>query len=340
MKRLLYMTLLTAILLTTLAAFPAWAGDIITVTDFDEREIWGFGELWVETLSDYLVEEYFDEPLDEDPWVSGVVGDIFHDHGQAIGIGDQNSYVSDGPTSASFHADGFASGDVVAGGVNPDDLVDGWAEGSSDVDLGFRVEVPTDFILTGSVWSSGVGEEAFGRSYGIGWIDAYLGQAFDVNVQAISDQIPFHVTGTLQPGISYHIRAGADADTYAEYDDDTGIAHHYYSAGGYDISLFLSPSVSAVAGEPGAALSVLAYPNPTSGRTQLQFAAPRGTTGTVEIFDVRGRRVRQWADVPAAGALLDWDGRGADGRPAAAGTYFVRARSGADEVRRKLVLTH
>lgn len=338
MKQLMRMTLLTAILLPTLAAFPALAGDIITVTDFDNRSIWGFGELWVEAQSDYEVEEYFDEPLDEEPWTSGVVGDIFHNHGQAIGIADQNSYVSDGPTSAIFHADGFASGDVVAGGVNYNDLVDGWAEGTSTVDFGFQVEVPTDFILTGTIWSSGVGEEAFGDSDGIAWIIAFRNQTFHLDVQAISDQIPIHVTGTLQPGTSYNIWVEADADTYAGYDEDTGTGHHYYSAGGYDIDLFLSPTISGVDGEPGAALSVRAFPNPTSGRTQLQFAGPRGTTGTVEIFDMRGRRVRQWADVPAAGAPINWDGRRADGRPAAAGTYFVRVSSGAEEVRSKLVL--
>jgi len=330
--------LMCAWALMVLASAPAIAGDILTIQAFDNRDIWAFGELWIETLDDYFVNENHDEPLDEDPWVSGVVGEQYHAHGESIAVADQNSRVDDGPTQASFHAQGFASGASTSGGINVSDFVESWTEGTSDVQLRFRVEVPVDFVLSGTIWSSGVGQEAYGHSEGVAWVDAFPFQTFAYRVEAVSNQLPFQTTGTLQPGVTYTIRCGASADAQCDFDIDLNVGHHYYAAGGYDIDLVLTPSVSAVGDEFGDAFSVLAYPNPSSGRTRLLYAAPRGTPGTVEIFDLRGRLIRRWDDVPASSGPLDWDGRGPDGRPAAAGTYFVRARSGPEEVRRKLVL--
>lgn len=70
-----------------------------------------------------------------------------------------------------------------------------------------------------------------------------------------------------------------------------------------------------------------AFPNPTSsGRTTMQFSLPRAARTRVEMFDVRGRRVRVLADgVREAGqhAVL-WDGRDGTGRDVGTGTYFGR----------------
>ena len=71
-------------------------------------------------------------------------------------------------------------------------------------------------------------------------------------------------------------------------------------------------------------------PNPFRDRTEVSFTLGRGSAVDAEVFDVLGRGVRVLArgEWRAAGSQsLAWDGRGADGRDAAAGVYFVRLRT-------------
>jgi len=68
-----------------------------------------------------------------------------------------------------------------------------------------------------------------------------------------------------------------------------------------------------------------AVPNPTTGSTELRFAAPAGPV-LVTVFDVAGRVVRTWSQRHAAagdGAAV-WDGRDQSGRVMPAGVYFYR----------------
>jgi len=70
-------------------------------------------------------------------------------------------------------------------------------------------------------------------------------------------------------------------------------------------------------------LRLMAGPNPSDGpvRICLAGAGERPETGIVEIFDVAGRRLREWH---ADGALLHWDGRDAAGRALPGGVYLIR----------------
>lgn len=67
-------------------------------------------------------------------------------------------------------------------------------------------------------------------------------------------------------------------------------------------------------------------PNPFRTLTTLDFTLGRQGDVRVEVFDVRGRRVRTLMSGmhPAGRHTLRWDGRGADGERLASGTYFVR----------------
>ena len=80
-------------------------------------------------------------------------------------------------------------------------------------------------------------------------------------------------------------------------------------------------------------------PNPASDRASLRWRVPRGTAFTLEVFDLRGRRVAGWEGRGTDGDMsLVWGLRSFDGRPLATGTYFVALRSGADRVVRKVSL--
>jgi flagellar hook assembly protein FlgD len=66
-------------------------------------------------------------------------------------------------------------------------------------------------------------------------------------------------------------------------------------------------------------------PNPAHGRATLRFTLPAEAAVTLELLDVRGRRV--WSRHGTLGAgthAWDWDGRDAEGRPSGAGLYLVR----------------
>lgn len=62
------------------------------------------------------------------------------------------------------------------------------------------------------------------------------------------------------------------------------------------------------------------WPNPMS--TTLQVSLRPGPALPVDVYDVQGRRVARLTDA-AAGGVLGWDGRGANGAPVPAGNYYL-----------------
>lgn len=72
------------------------------------------------------------------------------------------------------------------------------------------------------------------------------------------------------------------------------------------------------------------WPNPSRAAVSLALELPRAGRVEVEVLDLAGRHVRTLHRGPAtAGVLpLRWNGADDAGRPASAGLYFVRARTG------------
>jgi hypothetical protein len=96
---------------------------------------------------------------------------------------------------------------------------------------------------------------------------------------------------------------------------------------------------TAVGDEPGAtsgpramgpALTVA--PNPGNPAIQLRFDLPRPTSVRLNLHDLAGRHVRTLHRGPLAAGphAFTWDGRHADGRPAASGVYLARLVTAAD----------
>jgi hypothetical protein len=94
-----------------------------------------------------------------------------------------------------------------------------------------------------------------------------------------------------------------------------------------------APSGARAAPRPPIALT--ASPNPWSGSTLVSFRAPQGTPTTIDVFDVRGRRVARLFDAPATGDVqsLPWNATNL-----ASGVYFLRAESGRLSSTKKLML--
>jgi hypothetical protein len=69
-------------------------------------------------------------------------------------------------------------------------------------------------------------------------------------------------------------------------------------------------------------------PNPFRESTRIDYTLARPGRVEISVFDVAGKRLRQWVrEHPAAGAQsVTWDGTDDGGRRAPSGVYFCRLR--------------
>jgi hypothetical protein len=81
-------------------------------------------------------------------------------------------------------------------------------------------------------------------------------------------------------------------------------------------------------------------PNPFAREATIRFSLARSGPAELSIYDVGGRRVRRLVAraLPAGHYEIRWDGRDANGRPAASGVYFCRLESNDRRVARRVVL--
>jgi hypothetical protein len=81
-------------------------------------------------------------------------------------------------------------------------------------------------------------------------------------------------------------------------------------------------------------------PNPFETGTAIDYALPKESALTLEVFDVGGRLVRSLFDgtKPAGMHRVHWDGLDSSGRPSAAGIYFYRLRAGGESEIKRLNL--
>ncbi len=89
----------------------------------------------------------------------------------------------------------------------------------------------------------------------------------------------------------------------------------------------VSLNSSAAAVIPGASsLNLTTYPNPANPRVMIAFELPNEGPARLEIFDVRGRKVRTLANTNFAAGPNEvlWNGIDAHGQGAASGVYYVQ----------------
>jgi flagellar hook assembly protein FlgD len=74
--------------------------------------------------------------------------------------------------------------------------------------------------------------------------------------------------------------------------------------------------------------------------TTIRFTLPADSRVRLDVYDVRGQRIRTLTDDHRAAGphSIVWDGRDATGRTVASGTYFARLVSDAGVLTRKMLL--
>jgi len=120
-------------------------------------------------------------------------------------------------------------------------------------------------------------------------------------------------------------------------------AASFYGMG--DPSLCVVPAAQAPISvrddAPALSLSVSVAPNPFNPRTTIRFTLPREEEASLDVFDVRGRRVTELLPRTLRSAghqALEWDGRNARGEACASGVYFARLRTSGESTTARLVL--
>lgn len=82
------------------------------------------------------------------------------------------------------------------------------------------------------------------------------------------------------------------------------------------------------------------YPNPFNSITNIRFEMPISSKVLISIYDLNGREVKRLADgeFGAGSHIISWDGRNAQGKGLASGTYIVKMKAGNFEATRKMLL--
>jgi len=79
-------------------------------------------------------------------------------------------------------------------------------------------------------------------------------------------------------------------------------------------------------------------PNPADSESVIRFDLPLSSYATLDVFDLKGRRVARLFDrtTDHARTVVRWDGRDSSGSEVANGLYFVRLRSPQGEVTQRV----
>jgi hypothetical protein len=82
------------------------------------------------------------------------------------------------------------------------------------------------------------------------------------------------------------------------------------------------------------------YPNPFNPITHISYTTDIAGKVKVEIYNVEGNLIRTFEEGyrPSGSHSLSWDGRHANGSPAASGIYFYRIEAGPHSVTNRMIL--
>jgi hypothetical protein len=104
----------------------------------------------------------------------------------------------------------------------------------------------------------------------------------------------------------------------------------------------VSPPVLLEPTAGGVARLAISAAGSAGGPTRLRFDLGRTSDIRLEVFDLRGRRVRSLATgwYGAGTHVATWDGRDARGTRVGSGAYFARITAGGLDARVRFVVVH
>ncbi len=194
--------------------------------------------------------------------------------------------------------------------------------GSSNTGDLIRWYEPTEFVAAGTLTSSIL--DAGSAPGEIGWTATTpAGTAVHFQVRGADDAGDL---GAWSADITTPGALGGGLGRYVQYRAFLASNDPGRSPLLHEVSFL--PTVSAVLPSPGKT-NLRTFPNPANPRVMVAFDLPRQGPVLVEVFDLRGRRVRVLADsvLAATNHQLTWNGDNSRGQAVATGIYQVRLRT-------------
>jgi hypothetical protein len=188
---------------------------------------------------------------------------------------------------------------------------------------------------TGAVSGSGA---QVGGLVGSTWNSGYSGGGY-WDIQTSGQSTSIVGTGrTTEQMIFPH-----SADTYVGWNFDSIWAPDYLHQRNDGYPYLRDTIPGSPADDPTAitlALRLGISPNPFRGNAQLRFSLPQSGDCCLEIFNLRGQKLRsfQFQGIKQGDHGVDWDGRDESGRKLSSGIYLIRARSGGESKLARAVL--
>jgi len=164
-----------------------------------------------------------------------------------------------------------------------------------------------------------------------------------VNFNTIWNNI-FEVTDTSWMHVEYDISDLADGQSHVYLRWTMGTTDGSYRYSGWnidDVEIWgLKGDVTAVGIPDGYRLSVGNYPNPFNPMTTIRFVLEKDGHAMVNVYDLKGRRVRGLVDgsLNSGPHSVPWDGMNDAGQRAGSGVYLVRIVAGGKSAEHKMVL--
>jgi hypothetical protein len=195
----------------------------------------------------------------------------------------------------------------------------------SDTEGGFDgVHLEVQNVSAGTGWESRVPLEGYSDVSlgGIGYQGGWSGQSSGWRGTV------FDLTDLIGPEFQFRLVFGSDVAI---------------TAPGFwidDISFDTGNVIVAVGDDsdrpPLPTVSLNAYPNPFNPQTTIAWEISTPGPLSIEVFDLRGQKVRTLWDEPVASTAgrVVWNGRGDSGRAASSGIYLVRLKDAQGRVAR------
>jgi hypothetical protein len=77
-----------------------------------------------------------------------------------------------------------------------------------------------------------------------------------------------------------------------------------------------------------AEIELVGYPNPFNGGINIKFSNPEGGELIIQIFDIMGRKIKEYTINDAKEGNIKWDASDAMGNKVSSGIYFAKAQNG------------